>query len=797
MRNRLIKISAKGLKNGDKLTMDLDPCVFLWGDNAAGKTRVFDAVQLLATGYHPDFPRNNDGILRIAKGDELEVHGSFVDNDGRHWTCMRRWERREVERGQDKGKIKTSSEVLVIHPSGSKLIKKEAEAAIAALAGQPYAVDLSALMGETDTGRRKLIFELGATAAGWTLERVNEVLKVENLHSVKECDLSARSHDDLVTWLEREYQAAKERTKSARSEVAQCREAAARLDKDAGAVEPADVGALRRAHEAAQERSRQVSDQWARTEERQQADLTRALEAQETRRQAEARLQEARAELKRLREQAPVSGAPDTSTIRESIEDLEEGFDGIPSMREEIVTAEQALAKANDALNIAREKEQRAEVEAQMAETAYQNAVDRWHETERRARQQSEDAVVDATAEHRAAQARLVEAEQTFENIRQLFNAAEDSFDEPECPTCGEPLIPGKAITRFAARIDSAKNIVVEKLNVLDSVKQTAKEAVTQAVDSVDAEVRKWKEEGENARKNLTICKASVQEATRQHRTNEQALSIAREALRLAERRLEDLRSQLRAAEASSGDAEYGNRLATLEERMSGLEEAARKPVPDAQSLQTALEDTNRLAERARSAAKEAVADAYATLKDAEDKLTLYREAASVRQALIDAETVYAETQRVEEALGPKGLMGRIVHDVLGPFEAAVNRCLEGLDLGTFKARMEDARGNPVFHLGLQRGETYSPVEALCHGEQASVHAAILVGMATVGQAPWRVVQADHLERLDKKRREAFLHQIVSLAQAGLVDQVIAAGCTDTCPNVEGLTVVEVLPTAE
>jgi len=51
---------------------------------------------------------------------------------------------------------------------------------------------------------------------------------------------------------------------------------------------------------------------------------------------------------------------------------------------------------------------------------------------------------------------------------------------------------------------------------------------------------------------------------------------------------------------------------------------------------------------------------------------------------------------------------------------------------------------------------------------------------------------ADHLERLDRRRREAFLRRLVELLDAGHVDQVLAAGCTDTAPIISGLTVIEI-----
>lgn len=792
---KLIQIKAKGLKGQEDYVQEFDSCTFLWGPNRAGKSRAFDALQLLVTGYHPAVPRNNDGILRLAAGDELMVTGIFQDKEGRSWTCHRRWERSEVARGENKGKVRTSSEVLVIHPSGSKLIKKEAEAAIAALAGQPYAVDLSALMGETDTGRRKLIFELGATAAGWTLERVNEVLKVENLHSVKECDLSARSHDDLVTWLEREYQAAKERTKSARSEVAQCREAAARLDKDAGVVEPADVGALRRTHEAAQERARQVSEQWARAEERQVAELTRALESQEARRQAEDKLQAARTELKQLREQGPASGnAPDTTNLREQIEELEEGFDGIPAYEEQVQSAAEAAITARIAEKQAQETTAEARYILDSARGALRSKQEKLEAAQQKAVEEVNDRLNKANSEYGTAEALYRQATEVYSTITERLNSSEDSFDEPTCPFCKqgvtESVFPKleKQVAETKATMRNAKKVVEEAEYARSNI-------------FVDGElleqVKAAKEDLEQAEADNKLAAANYDKACKAvtEARHEEDAAIA--LLRSRKQDLHELKAKLRAAEATNSDADYRSRLAILEERVAGLEAETRKLVPDTQSLQAALDDTSRQAERARSEAKQAVTDAYKRLKDAEDKLTLYREAASVRQALIDAGAVYAETQRVEEALGPKGLMGRIVHDVLGPFEAAVNRCLEGLDLGSFQIRMEDERGNAVFHLGLLRAGVFSPVETLCHGEQASVHAAILVGLATLGDAPWRVVQADHLERLDKKRREAFLSQIVSLVQAGLVDQVIAAGCTDTCPNVEGLTVVEVLPTAE
>jgi hypothetical protein len=194
------------------------------------------------------------------------------------------------------------------------------------------------------------------------------------------------------------------------------------------------------------------------------------------------------------------------------------------------------------------------------------------------------------------------------------------------------------------------------------------------------------------------------------------------------------------------------------------------------------------------------------------------------RQKIIDG---------IQNAFGPEGLMGKIVEEALGPFTQAVNETLEGLRLGTFTVRLVDERGNPVFHLGVERPRSktamdmakaeaaalaaeaerlktetaaaaaemarrraarktdFHNIETISGGEKSATLAGISVGLATIARSPWRVALVDEIQDMDIRRRRAFLRKVVDLVAAGSLDQAILFGCPDRIENIDGVEAVD------
>ena len=249
------------------------------------------------------------------------------------------------------------------------------------------------------------------------------------------------------------------------------------------------------------------------------------------------------------------------------------------------------------------------------------------------------------------------------------------------------------------------------------------------------------------------------------------------------------LEKELATAEAHSADAE----LATLRERLQRHEADLRTVhVPDLPGLQRVLEEQRAQAARERGRAEEDLQTAQTALGPLDRALVLQQEITRLRAEVSQRELAWREAQRVEDELGPAGMMGVILAEILEPLESLVNAGLEGLDLGTFRVRLLDERNKPICRPGLERGDRWTSVETLSDGERASVLPILLPALATLIGGPYRLLMADAIERLDSTRREAFVRRVVALVREGRIDQAILAGCPDQVPGVDGCTVREV-----
>ena len=360
-----------------------------------------------------------------------------------------------------------------------------------------------------------------------------------------------------------------------------------------------------------------------------------------------------------------------------------------------------------------------------------------------------------------------------------------------------------------------------------ETAERTLRAARARSVDALQAQGQALQQ----AEKAIQHARVARDSRLRQHEQVEQqadaAIRAARAAqeqdvqlLQEAQARLAGLREQLARAETG---ADRVAQLATLKERETALL-AEQRPLPDIAALRQALEHVKTRTKLERERAEEEAAEALAKKDEAETRLNDQLRAADLRVKLDEAEAEFNECRRVEEGIGPKGLIGEVIDEILLPLTSAVNACLAKLGLGEFRVRMFNARNNPVCRPGLLRGDVFSEYETLSDGERASVEGAFQVGLANLGSSPWRFLRGDALQRIDSvergrlleqmakvvlagdfagaqqlaqqlaqlvTRREAFLRQVVELVRTARADQAVLAGCPDTLPTVDGLTVFE------
>ena len=94
---KLRTITITGLKGVDQSLTFERPVAVLVGENGAGKTEVLQALSLLATGSTAGVGKTGDAIMRLSRGDIIEIRAAFDAG-----TVVRSWAR------DKKGAVKES-----------------------------------------------------------------------------------------------------------------------------------------------------------------------------------------------------------------------------------------------------------------------------------------------------------------------------------------------------------------------------------------------------------------------------------------------------------------------------------------------------------------------------------------------------------------------------------------------------------------------------------------------------------------------------------------------------------------
>lgn len=785
---RLTEVRIDGLKGAHSVSHTLSPVTFFSGVNGSGKSTVIDAVRLALRGQHPDAgrggqpARTNDDVLQLASADVIEVSCLFAGETTARVT--RRWERRRVTRGTKKGAVETSATVQV--QTDRLLEKKEAEAWIDTHSPS-LGLDLSELLGPglTDTGRRKVLLAAAGRRSKWTREQLSEEVQRRCLSTF----LARNPWNDggLVDYLTEQSERASTAARRVESDLGGKRDALTELEGSHAPVDPHQVGLARAALTAAEAELARVTSATEQAEASSADLIRRALEGQQADGLRLTRLATVRRELAAAQAQGT---GPSLAGLRREIGDLtDELSDGaIPCLQSDLVAATNRRQDAQATLDRAEAAERDAAAGQRLASEAQLSAGGALHRAESEAMrqyaaEQSRLARLLADVEREAAPTLA-----TYAELLRLSEEAAENLDDPTCPTCLSPLPPG-ALDRLAgqvaaaeARIQQATSSAAEALSILRAQQGSVLGALTAARDAANASATEAQTTALRARHDLEAAKEAAKA-----RAGEEGL--ARVRAQIAQDRLQALQQQLAVAQAGTADA----LLASLQERERGImAEIAASPCPDDQPLRAALAATQQSGRRDRSVAQGALDTARAALSPLEQALALEIKVAELRASVGQLEQDRIEALRVEAEIGPKGLMGRVLTELLGPLIGLVNEVIAPLNLGVFDILMTDERNKAICRPGLRRGDTFSPVETLSDGERASVLPVLLPALADLVGSPWRVLIADALERLDSARRERFVRQVVALVRAGRIDQAILAGCPDSPPNVEGCVVVTV-----
>ncbi|MFH1572195.1 MAG: hypothetical protein ABIL09_29665 [Gemmatimonadota bacterium] len=784
---KLKTLIMRGLKGAGR-TLRLAPVTFFHGPNAAGKSAIQDAVRLAVLGYAPGLPRTVDGVLRLAAGDELDVEAGF-EVDGETVTVARGWRRFEIESGSKAGTLKGETTVSVSTCKAEG--KKANEAAAADLFGDPVLFDLAGLLDLSDAQRRKLLFRLGGdqVRGAWTQERVRGALG-DQARAADGWDPEA---DDVLEWCAGSYERSRDDLLATRRKIEAERAAERSVREHLEAPDPAVVGAAekrlaeaeRAARDDARARGEAVAAARSRLREAENAacEIGRARETAEGLRRDLAGLRAGvdDAEVQRLaavlRVQEEGSGGWGAAVRTQGLTALQQAVTG---ETEALTALQRAAAQARGVAESAvdetalRQAQRQADAVAGLAELAAEavNAVIAV-QNERR-------------GELRAAERAIVDMDAVLEQLK-----PGGWGQAPECPTCRQP-VRSEHLALLRERREAlvpARDAAAEALAVATQVVNEAKDeedtacARRQEADQIVAAVQRSILAEQDRRQQAAT------EADRAVVRQRDRIALAETAVRERQRAIDDARRALAAAQSATPDAA---RIATLEERLAAAEAKAERTPPDVEALRAELAATSDRANTADADHTVRVEAIKAELIGLRKVLRDLEQAETHKERRLQLEQDEAAAKACAEAFGPKGLMGEVVRDVLAPFCGAVNAAIGDLDLGEFVVRLADEREHAVFHLGLERADTFAPVETLSGGEQAAVHAGIAAGLASLARARWSVAIVDNVERLDRGRRRAFMVRMVAMQAAGEVDQVLLFGCPDTVDPVEGVTAVVV-----
>jgi len=290
--------------------------------------------------------------------------------------------------------------------------------------------------------------------------------------------------------------------------------------------------------------------------------------------------------------------------------------------------------------------------------------------------------------------------------------------------------------------------------------------------DGYEAELQKVTEQGTLAKSNLTIARGAIVDA-------EEGAESSRQEEISALRDNESIQTIIREYEneiskAESFDTKKEARLTAKREELAGIEPAA--------GCDWELTDAEPLSRRKKELEDEA---RELKLKIAEQ--TKARNAlANLKSSMADGALAgyHAEAWKaIAEAVGPKGLQGELVKDILAPLtEAIQNKFIYMGIQKTFYFQTEDDKGNEIFQFGWtsEDGDRRN-FDALSTGEQMLLLIAMMTTIIDMMNPPMKVLCIDNAENLDSGNLRRVLHGIISAGRN--FDNIIFIGVMDINPE--------------
>ena len=149
-------------------------------------------------------------------------------------------------------------------------------------------------------------------------------------------------------------------------------------------------------------------------------------------------------------------------------------------------------------------------------------------------------------------------------------------------------------------------------------------------------------------------------------------------------------------------------------------------------------------------------------------------------KAALSREQLDVEIEAVkylQSIVGPRGIQGDIVREVMGPLSETIQELMVGGGEGEqFDFRMEDENGKEVFELGFSRDDHFIQVPS--GGEEILFRAAFLTALI-VKAAPRNRALLFELAEVDKSRASSLLGSLSLFVDEGKLDNVLIASCHD------------------
>ena len=783
---RCKKIRVKGLKGAGEVSLDLSPVTVVKGPNASGKSRLLDALSLLVLGYRPGWNRDADGVLSAASGDTVDVEGVFTRPDDGDVTVSRTWTRERFVRGEKKGEVKEVSRSPRISTVEGSARTTTQEAGIRHFFGldeektlraeQEMVLDVPSFLALSADARRAALFRLAAVRLEkrWTFSTLRESLPEARRGLLGE----PRDKEGPIAFLERAWTAVDEEARTAEAKRRDA-EAAARGVEEQSAERTGEEPSAREIAEtkaallACETAAREDGERHAAAVQASKDLLRSARKAEEDALAAKGhksgKIARLAKDLVALRSASAATGRVAELRVQIAVRETEFGPQSVPLLKEAMEQAERAAnAAPDDALKAEAEK---IDAVVESARVAFETARELALQTT--LPQDSDEPSADDRLS--VARAKVADLDNALRWARDARAALPDNpFDEPPveacCPTCLR-AVEESTVPALEAAIGVAK---AELKVAADVAAGVAAERQRLAAAAAAAETAADEARGARAR--------FVLRQEKRQREASQAVTIARQAWAPADAELRGLREELRSLEAGKPD---DGRIALLERQIAEAEAEPLLGAPDVDAAVRALAEAEMTAmvnvlewEPKIAAAKELAETAAAAATEKAMRLDLKARA-------LEAEEAAKEARAKADALGPRGLLGKVAADVVGPLSEAVNAFLAGANLGFFVVRAFDERGRPALDLGIESsgapffrpGAPFRPVETLSGGEQVLVHAGIGLGLAAVSALPWRPILVDGIEGLDAARQPALFAAVAEAVRSGRADQALLLGC--------------------